>query len=461
MILKINMNRFDNNVIITHGRLETDYRRGRAKVVLLVLALVMLFVISLLYVYPYLYPYDMNEGYSIKTNPIVLIISFIIFLIQTRLAKRINTKRVSGLIILCINFIYFFPGLIINTIYYSGLNYYLVFISYWLVFNLVAIWIRYPRRSISLRINQTIYNVGAVIIGIAAIIIALSLTSFSLNITNIFNYEEVYKNRLTNSLLNSSTLINHFITFCSMVLPIWITMTIKKKNYLLALLLIFAVISIYSIASNRVYILMLLIALFDSFQKQNISKWIYLGLFIIGLSIIQTVISKMDYNLFADFIRRITFTPNFVSRFYYEYFSSNNPDFLRQAWDWYLRPLGIFSEYQSVIPRLIGNIYSYGNQSTFNTGLVGAAFSIYGYYGIVISPILYVLSLRLADYLVQGKDIISAKYTLSFVIAITITNANYWAEALVIPSSVLLLYISLFFLPSDSIRMQNENKHKN
>lgn len=453
------MNRFDNNEIITHSRLETDYKWGGAKVVLLVLALVILFVISLLYVYPYLYPYDMNEGYSIKINPIILIISIIVFILQTRLSKQVYTKRVSGLIILFINYIYFFPGLIINTIYYSGLNYYLVFISYWLVLNLVAIWIRYPRRSIGLRINQMIYNVGAVIIAITAILIALSLTGFSLNITNIFNYEEVYKDRLINSLLNSSTLINHFITFCSMVLPIWITMTIKKKNYLLALLLIFAVLSIYSIASNRVYILMLLIALFDSLQKQNIKKWIYLGLSIVGLSIIGTVFSNMDYNLFADFIRRITLTPNFVSRFYYDYFTSNNPDFLRQAWDWYLRPLGIFSEYQSVIPRLIGNIYSYGNQSTFNTGLVGSAFSIYGYSGIVISPILYILSLRLLDYLVQGKDIISAKYTLSFVIAITITNVNYWAEALVIPSSVLLLYISFFFLPNDSIRTQNERKY--
>jgi len=270
------------------------------------------------------------------------------------------------------------------------------------------------------------------------------LNNFKLDILSIFSYSKIYDLRDKFKQSNTHWLLWIPIMFGSMMVPLWCIIFYKLKKYYFIPLFFITMISFYSIGGNRVILFYLVISLII-IMKKYIKKH-KISFFL--LMIITLIFLRFDAVLiFVDIIRRTIVTPNVISYMYYSFFINNEPDYLRQALDRYLNVFGIYSKYKDVIPIMIANHYRY--DATLNTGLIGTAISNYGLMGVIISPILYIISLRLVDFFTKTSNYFNnkeTKYFMSLILAITITNSNNWVESMITPSFVILYYLSLVFI---------------
>ena len=88
----------------------------------------------------------------------------------------------------------------------------------------------------------------------------------------------------------------------------------------------------------------------------------------------------------------------------------------------------------------------YLGSSNCNTGLIGYAFGNYGQFGLFLGPLLYIISFKLLDWV--SKNIYDNKvlHSLAIAYAVIVTNDYGWAEYLLVPSFLILLYILVYFM---------------
>ena len=433
-------------------RIEYDKESRISKILQFVLFF--LIYVAIRYAYPAFFPHYGNQSFTVKLEAVRIIIGIIGVICIWFTSKKeykiyIQNNRISAAITFFLNFIYFLPGIYMCMIYDRQLDYAILFIVYTILFNIIMIaFARKEIKPFNHIFSERDTTIICVVLAVIMLVASLFLSGFKLNFLNVFNQSEVYQTRLENDMTVSHYIMWYFIIFGAAIIPTWLVIALRKKQYYIAILYTITVFAMYSVSCNRQFLFTLAFAYVAFFFRNNkrLLYLIFLGIW--GLVQIE-YLAGHGY-LWSDILRRISLVPNVNAAFHVDFFMKNEPDFLRQALNMYANRLGFTSPYSEKIAVIIGRMY-FGTTINANTGLLGGNFANYGILGVIIGPLLYAISFRILDKIfsnVQYRDVMLAT---AMVISIFVTNNESWLELIITPSWILFYYISLVFIPTNGI----------
>ena len=225
-----------------------------------------------------------------------------------------------------------------------------------------------------------------------------------------------------------------------------ITFALKRKRIILAVAFILVEAFYFSLQGNRIYIFITGIAiLLGIFKlKDEYLPYIFIGL--LGVQILEFLLSNNLHNVgfVTNVFRRFSIVPNIISTKYYDFFLKEAPDFLRDYFPNISHLFGTNSPYGVNVGYAIGQQY-FGVHLNANMGLVGGAFFEFGFLGVVLDPILLVVSFRIFE-----KVLFSAEKEITMIVALiysslAINSWSLWAQCIRI-SYIPLLIISIYIM---------------
>lgn len=418
-------------------------------------ALIFLFAFfAIRYAYPHFFPYYANSYLTIliESDRVIVGMTTLVvlwFFIQTENQIVEKNGRISSAIMMCVNYVYFLPGLYMNMYYAVDFQYTVIYSMYCLIINLMVIWIGKREVRPAKHIFSK-YDTENICLFLTVVMMGLSLffSGFRINVINIFDSTEVYAARAENDVTARYSILWYFIIFGATIIPTWFVIALKKKQYFRALVYTVTILCMFNVSGNRQYVFTLVVAwgVYIFKNKKNIISWVFMIMWLIP--VLELLVGK-GYVL-SDVLRRFVIVPNVDGAFHVDYFLEHQPDFLRQALNMYANRLGFVSPYTDKIATMIGRLY-FGVTINANTGLVGGNFANYGYASLLLGPLGYVFSFWILDKLfvrMKYKEILLAT---AFTVCFSVTNYETWIELLIVPSWIFFYYVSLFFLPTQGL----------
>jgi serine phosphatase RsbU (regulator of sigma subunit) len=139
-------------------------------------------------------------------------------------------------------------------------------------------------------------------------------------------------------------------------------------------------------------------------------------------------------------IRRALYIPSQLNYDYYDYFSKNEPDYLRQG---ILRWFGFSSPYKESIPHLIGYHYYGSIEMGANNGLFSDAYFNFNFLGVFLFPIILIIIFKLFDTCSKGLD---SKLLILPIIVCTTSFISGCFSSVLLTDGIALLMITLYFM---------------
>lgn len=391
---------------------------------LLLLLFIYKIIMDGLYVF-FITPYYSYMGMDYNSNVIKVIVSFLVFFIASfQIIKVYNSKKPSSLIAYLINLVYFIPGSTFFAFSTVDENYFVFYSLYWIIFNgyynlIPAIDFGFIR----FKNQKRVFYIILVLIIIGTIYITGRYNGFRLH----FGLFNVYELRAAVSEIALPGILGYFRPIASSLIPIGAIIFLKRKQYFFFSVFVFLQLFLFAFGGHKTTLFVLVVAIVSIiFIKRNHkSKIIYLLMGINLIGICESMLTGGLSNIIAIFQRRNMFTTNLISLWYYEYFSVNGADFLRQS---FLRHFGFVSKYETPIPQMISLLYT-GRLGGANNGMIGDAYANFGWLGLLFYPIILVLAFRFFDYCTKGLDI-NIVFVTSVIFAINIINSSLFTVML-------------------------------
>lgn len=355
----------------------------------------------------------------------------------------------SSRVIFLLTMLYFIPGLAICSVLNTDWGYINCYIIYYFVMVVADKAMRHPDkpfRIITFK-QSNILIICLIILCFLYPFILGMLFNKSFSLSNIMltlnDPYGVRANAREKSISWAFLLLEYWGVYFGAVM---VTYSFKKRKYWLAIAFILIELFYFTLQGNRIILFIVIIAALLGFFKVN-NK--YLSLVFVGLLAFQLVelfIFKENESIgmVTNVFRRFTVVPNIISPKYYDYFQTAMPDFLRGHFPSISALLGVESEYNFNIGNVIGQEY-FGMNLNANTGMVGGAFFEFGYLGIFIDPIMFVLSLRLIEKVLINADNENVMTVSLIYTSLAINSWAIWSQ-LIRPSYIPLFILSLYFL---------------
>ena len=355
----------------------------------------------------------------------------------------------SGRVILLLTMLYFVPGLAICSALNTDWGYIFSFIIYYFAIVIVDCFIKYPRKpfkAITLKQSNIIVTVLIILCLIYPFILtAVFNNSFSLSkiLLTLNDPYGVRADAREKSISWAFLLLEYWGVYFGAVM---VTYSFRKKQYWLAIAFVLIELFYFTLQGNRIILFIVGIAIVLGFFKVS-NKW--LSLIFVGLLVVQ-FLEQILFNgnetigIVTNVFRRFTVVPNIISPKYYDYFQTATSDYLRGHFPSISALFGTKSEYDFNIGYIIGQQY-FGMYLNANTGMVGGAFFEFGHLGVIIDPIMFVVSLRVFEKVLFNTDnenimTVSLIYT-----SLAINSWAIWSQLFRI-SYIPLFVLSLYFL---------------
>ena len=408
-------------------------------------------------VFPHFFPDYAKGAFFVKTESNRTLVSviglvFLWFALLKEQKQFSKNKSMSICTVIVLNYWYFLPGLFMNMLYLCEFEYVLSYTFFCCFFNMLIICFCRKKEPTTIK-KQTISGSVKIDNDSLCLILAvvfLALNGFKIDITNIFNNADIYQTRFENRIFNSGYLyyLWYFIIFGSCIIPTWTVIALEKKQFIRVAFYTLCICSMYSVSCNRQFLFLQAFAFAFYFlrKKDNAVLFITLGMWLV--TCMEFHFSETP--LVSDILRRLSVVPNVNASFHVDFFTKNEPDVLRQALNFYLSRVNIISPYSKPIAAIVGKEY-YGHVINANTGLIGGAFANYGYFSLVLGPMIYTGALKIFDKIfvnIKHKDV---WFVTAVVIAFNFTNSETFLEQIIIPSWIFLYYLSMMFLPKDDL----------
>lgn len=392
-----------------------------------------------------IYQYVLDANFD-KTL-ICFLLAFIMFCV-------INNDYTSGdtfseKTILFLTTLYFIPGLAICSALNIDWDYIAVYVAYFIVLVIADSVIGHPTKA-PVPINE-----GRAKIVLPALIAVCVLYPFVLMAVydKGFSFENVIQT-LNDPYEIRAQAREQGVSWAFLLLENWgvyfgalmITYTLKKKKFWLSVVFIIIQLFYFSLQGNRIFLFIAGIAIVLGVGKLTDKR---VAVVLLGLIIAQFVEFFLfqgaeDLGIVTNIFRRFTLVPNIISPKYYDFFTVNTPDFLRGHFETISRLLGLESQYGFDVGYVIGKQY-FNMEINANTGMVGGAFFEFGYWGIIIDPIMTILSLRLFEkVLMRAEKHYSALIAFIYT-ALAINSWALWSQCIRI-SYMVLFIISIYLL---------------
>ena len=326
-----------------------------------------------------------------------------------------------------------------ETIYYIG-----ICISY-----LLAVLLMYVKKDITFSGSQllsTIMLCGFIIITVIVYLgIILENDIPSLRVLNIFNVYEFRANFQINKYIGY--LYRWQITVIN---PLMIIRGIQRKcKSEIAVFTSLQVIAyLYTTQKTILFIIPLIYIVYVFGRKPYFSLVAYGG-FSVGLTTFA-LLARVNYDLykiFSLFGRRVLLLPANLKFLYYDYFTSHSTIGLSNTlWG---SLLDLKSPYDKGIGNIIAEYYLGSPETNSNTGFLAEGYYMFGYLGIILAIMLFVLLLKCMDFCAKRNGF---AFTVGVSIySIFMLNDTSLIDSMIFGNITILLFVLVFYNSSRDI----------
>lgn len=205
---------------------------------------------------------------------------------------------------------------------------------------------------------------------------------------------------------------------------------------------------LYTTQKTILFIIPLIYVVYFLGRKNYFSRVAY-GVFSVGLTL-SALLAGVNYNLykiFSLFGRRVLLLPANLKFLYYDYFTNHSTVGLANTlW-------GSFLDLESPYDRGIGNIiaeYYFGLPETnSNTGFLAEGYYMFGYLGIILAIMLFVLLLKCMDFCAKRNGF---AFTVGVSIySIFMLNDTSLIDSMIFGNITILLFVLVFYNSSRDI----------
>lgn len=366
----------------------------------------------------YLYAEIVTDVYAYMNhiadyNYLKLFFSWIIFFFFLILDKQIR----KGMIKFSYEFLVamsLIPSLTVWWVRNDSTRCMVLILLYWVIWGVISILLsrsfkyrscKYVENHIfcNLEENNNIYSTNYIAIMITFILCIGSTLFFSYKYGRMrifIGLEDVYNYRMVSGNNMSSIEAYWYNWMSSIILPLVLLFFIKNKKQIYAILCCLLMSMNYAIYGNKTMLFMILLTIgvaiisFSDFSAYLINYILFcLNIITFG----SCVLEKMHITRWGvALVDRMTSEIAAGHFYYYDFFQNNSLLFLRQSifrffsLDTYGSPIGV----------IIGSNIKYnptGNYNNFNNGVFSDAYANFGVLGVVIYPILFVISILIFE----------------------------------------------------------------
>ena len=387
-------------------------------------------------------------GFPYSFSPICLAFSCLVTLAAGYYVQNVSNRDSSpDLIIVFLIYMYLFPQGTLCAFSLNDLNFYLYVILYFglLIFLNQAINFTY----VKLIGGSEKYCFEWVVIAFGLLMIVISgyYTGFRVS----FNIDDFYEYRMEAREYDMPSVLAYLFQWAKTLLPIGTLYALIRKKKVFVLFTTICQILCFSFNGKKsvlftTVLVFLLYFFYSSKLLDNIPK-IFTGLAFV--TVIEIIIRGGESFLGNKFVRRMMIVPSYLGWAYYDFFSKNEPDYLRTS---VLRRFGFESPYEEAIPRLIGRVY-FDSDGTMNanTGLCGDAFSNFGWYSLIFYPLLLVLLFKFLSNCMEGLDK-RISFLVSFLVAYMLLSGTFFKCLLT--GGLLLIGLLMTFINREDQRSE-------
>ncbi|MFI8577867.1 hypothetical protein ACIGEL_19430 [Rossellomorea aquimaris] len=367
----------------------------------------------------------------------------ILFIFTPIIIKMFKKSTLSSLIIILLSFLSFIPFTCMIAFHSYTTEFIISNIVYWL-----ALFIFYNTiptiklvRVTNDKFIKLILSLIVLIFFAVILFISWRYTGFRLSI----NLMNVYDIRSEATMYQLPSFLSYIYSASKAINPVLIVYFMSRKKYSIASFIFFIQLLSFSInGSKTVFFTTVLAVLLYWIYNDNLKNklpWFFFLISLLGL--LEFYIVK-SYLIIGFIIRRVFFVPNLLNYYYYDFFSIHTPDYLKQS---FLRHIGFESPYIP-IDNLIATIYFGKPDMGANNGLFSDAYANFGIFGLLIMPLLVVLSFKFFDACSEGLDtkiFIVSGITLAFIFI-----SSFFFTVL-FTHGFLALCLILYLLPRDKL----------
>ena len=212
---------------------------------------------------------------------------------------------------------------------------------------------------------------------------------FNLDITKVYDYRFLLRETMTGifAYLDGWTV--------KIINPFCIVYSLHKKKKFLTIFFVILQILLFGFSSHKsvLFSAFVLVVFYYIMPVLSSKKWSVVWLFICSCFFPLIMSFRGITDIWLALFRRLFFSPATLNFYYYDYFSTNSFDWFRQS---FLRHF-VSSNYDLLLPRIIGLEY-FGNMETnANTGFLGAGYAQGGFlimivYSVIIGMLINVIA---------------------------------------------------------------------
>ena len=428
------MHKYMNNKIVSS-------RKGKTTFALigyyLILCMVYAFWLSPTYSYQ---GFSLSASINTFTIGLVTAITFSFFVSAVLERGNMSDNTLSFLMLL-----YFYPQIVLYAFDLNDNLYFLYVTLYCTFLIIINNNLHFQKSKFRHEERLNLFEVIIVLLGLAMVMISGAYSGFRVS----FDLSDFYEYRFEVRELSMPTILKYILNWARTILPIGLTYALISKRKLLVIFTMVAQVLCFSFDGKKsaLFMFVLAFAVAYLYKPEHMKKIPAMMCLLCGLVFVEKILRDGDSFVGKHIIRRMMFVPPYLGWAYYDYFSHNELDLLRSS---ILRWVGFKSPYEEQIPRLIGRLY-YTSSSTgavnANTGLCGDAFSNFGWYSLLVYPLMNVVIFKIIDKYSEGVDE-RLKIIISLTIAYSFLSGSFFSVLLT--NGVLLIILLLMLLPKDS-----------
>lgn len=380
-----------------------------------------------------------------------IISTFIYLFMLIPIIKLSRRRNNSSIIILLITLVYFVPGYSMYALSGQESNYFLYFTIYWFLILILQLIIPQIKSNLNRQNrNPIIFNLIVIAFAFFSLAISGVYTNFRINLS----LSNIYDLRKEAREFNMPTILKYLQNASDKIIPLGLIYYIVSKKRIMAILLMTIQLLNFSFNGKKsiLFTLVIIILITFFYQRKHIS-WITPSFLLLNcIALIESLFRGGQSQIVNYIIRRVMFMPTMIGYYYYDFFSRNELDYLRQS---ILRWFGATSPYSKIsIQRLIGLLYFGSIETNANTGLVGDAYANFGWLGLFFYPIMIIIALRVLDYCTKQVD-----YRINMVLCVlifyTFINGSFFT--ILLNNGFILTCITMFLCPQADVVEQNQD----
>lgn len=427
----------------------------------LLLYRVLLDIVYIQYVFPKFSYYHFNLDYDIG----FFMLSFAFVLIFAGFVPGLlRKKRMTDLVIALLIIMYFIPYTTLLSLCSHEFGYSIFVFSYCLLlvfFNKIITFNKIKIKFSGHKLADSKFFVALIVFcGFVVIIVSGIYTGFRIS----FDLSEYYEYRAAARENAIPEILRYLYNWSIVGLDVGLAYCLINKKRVLSVFVIFANLLAFSYNGKKSVLFIVIVIVFVSlaFKDKYLKKipLAFFGLTFLGL--VEVIVRGGESFISKHFVRRMLFIPPFMGTLYFDFFSSHELDYLRAS---VLRRFGFVSPYTN-IPRYIGQVYfaDVGIMAmNANTGLCGDAFSNFGYWSLLIVPLVIVITFKIIEVCSRNVDY-KIKVVVSIWLAYSFVSGAYFT--LLLTNGVIFLGILMWTLSSgvndqDNMAMHDSIKKTN